>query len=341
MRKYLLSEGGKFYKANLHCHTNISDGQLTPAQVKEHYMEHGYSIVAYTDHDIMLGHSDLNDENFLALTGFELEFGPPPEERTIYGWKACHICYIALEADNLTMPMWERSGRYLFCQNQKDNAPFVKFDESEPDYIRRYSVEGISEAMRIGREKGFFVTYNHPVWSGETFEEYGHYEGMNAMEICNYGCYFGGLPEYNAKVYDDILRTGKRIYCIGTDDNHSPYDTFGAFTMIKADKLEYREITKALEAGNFYASMGPEIHDLYVEDGYVYITCSPAKKISFNTGYYRGYKSGVSYAKDGEYLTEAKFKVDPNCVYFRLTVTDEHGLHANTNAYFCDEVFDS
>ncbi len=26
MRKYLLPETGSFYKANLHCHTNLSDG---------------------------------------------------------------------------------------------------------------------------------------------------------------------------------------------------------------------------------------------------------------------------------------------------------------------------
>ena len=177
----------------------------------------------------------------------------------------------------------------------------------------------------------------------EDYNDYTNYHGMNAMEICNYSCYYCGLPEYNAKVYDDILRTGKRIYCIGADDNHcaDDRDSFGAFTMIKSDKLEYREITKALEAGNFYASMGPEIHDLYVEDEYVYITCSPAKKISFNTGFYRGHAGDVAYAKDGEYLTEARFKINPKCTYFRLTVTDETGLHANTTAYFCDEVFDS
>ena len=34
---YLLPEKGNFYKANLHCHTVVSDGALTPEQVKEAY----------------------------------------------------------------------------------------------------------------------------------------------------------------------------------------------------------------------------------------------------------------------------------------------------------------
>ena len=46
MIKYLLPKEGKFYKANLHCHTTLSDGKLTPEQVKEEYMKRGYSIVA-------------------------------------------------------------------------------------------------------------------------------------------------------------------------------------------------------------------------------------------------------------------------------------------------------
>ena len=64
MKKYLLPKDGNFYKANLHCHTTLSDGRLTPEEVKEFYKNRGYSIVAYTDHDILIPHDDLNDENF-------------------------------------------------------------------------------------------------------------------------------------------------------------------------------------------------------------------------------------------------------------------------------------
>ena len=169
---------------------------------------------------------------------------------------------------------------------------------------------------------------------------------MNAMEICNYASFAGGFYEYNPRVYDDLLKLGNRIYCIGSDDNHNEgdinslgYGAFGAFTMIKADSLDYRTVTKALVDGNFYASQGPEIYSLTFEDGVVNVTTSPAKKVTLETGV--RYVSARYPKNRDSYVTEATFKVEPNCVYFRITVYDEHGKIANTNAYFLDELFEN
>ena len=71
MKKYLLPNDVNWYRANFHCHTVCSDGAYTPEKVKEVYKNHGYSIVAYSDHEILLDHSDLNDDEFLALTSCE------------------------------------------------------------------------------------------------------------------------------------------------------------------------------------------------------------------------------------------------------------------------------
>ena len=49
--KYLINPNKTQYKANLHCHTNLSDGHWTPEQVKEEYKKRGYSVVAITDHE--------------------------------------------------------------------------------------------------------------------------------------------------------------------------------------------------------------------------------------------------------------------------------------------------
>ena len=94
MRKYLVPKEGSFYKANLHCHSTISDGKWTPEEIKENYMAQGYSIVAYTDHQAFVTHNDLSDENFLALNGYELDIGEGKVEgRTS---KTCHICFVSL-----------------------------------------------------------------------------------------------------------------------------------------------------------------------------------------------------------------------------------------------------
>ncbi len=339
MKKYLLPENGAFYKANLHCHTTISDGKCTPEEIKEIYKEMGYSIVAYTDHDILLPHTELNDDDFLALHGFEVEINEDKDE-PFSNVKSTHLCFIALEEDNLVQPCWNRTW-YLFG-NAPKYAHLVKFDESEPDYWRSYNAECVTEMLKKGREKGFFATYNHPAWSLDGYESYINYDGMNAMEIFNGSCIVSGYEDYNNRVYDDILKSGKRIYCIGADDNHNlaqkgtrKFDSGIAWTEIKADRLSYRDITRALESGHFYASEGPEIYELYTEDGYVSITTSAADKIQLNCDIRMAQSM---FDEGGEGITSAKFKIPENAKYFRLTVTDKCGKHACTNAYFTDEL---
>ena len=332
MKKYLLPEKGQFYKANLHCHSTVSDGRWSPERLKEEYMARGYSVIAYTDHDVLIPHQDLTDARFVALNGYEMEIDPEPSEGRRS--KCCHICLIALDPENTTQVCWHRS-RYVFG-NALDWRDKVRFREEEPDYVRCYSHAGISDMMRRGREAGFFVTYNHPVWSLEDRRDYSGYEGMHAMEVCNWGCVVDGYDDYVPQVYDDLLRQGKRICCIGTDDNHNAIeDSFGAFTVIKAPELSYRAITQALEDGHFYASQGPEIHELWVEDGYIHIRCSEAWKIdcSFDI---RAARCALS--KDGVPLVEASFLLPKDAAYVRLTVTDRNGSHANTNAYWLDEI---
>ena len=341
MKKYLLPEEGNFYKANLHCHSTVSDGKLSPETLKGAYMAHGYSIIAYTDHDVMIPHHELTDERFLALTGYEMEVNEPDGGRPFNLLKTCHMCFIALEPEKEEQVCYHRS-KYLFGGAVKYRDK-VKFDETLPDYERVYSHEGISEMMKMGREGGFFVTYNHPYWSMEKYSDYSGYENMNAMEICNYGCVAVGYIDYDPQSYDDFLMQGKRIFCVATDDNHNgkplddrASDSFGGFTMIKADKLEYRTVTKALEAGNFYASQGPIINALWFEDGEIHIECEPADRILFNTGRRR---AEARFDRSGNGLTEASFKVAPEDKYVRLTVIDKQGYHANTNGYFTDELF--
>ena len=340
MKKYLLPNEGNFYKANLHCHTTNSDGKLTPEQVKDAYLKRGYSVIAYTDHDILLDRATLCDQRFLALNGYELEVNEFIPNAPFKKIKTCHMCFIALKPDNLNQVLYHRE-KYLF-----GNAPGfrsqLKFDESAPDYERVYSPEGISEMMKVGRDNGFFVTYNHPAWSLERAENYLGYNGMHAMEICNYSCVCSGYPDYNEQIYDEMILSGKRIFCTATDDNHNSHpvdtpkcDSFGGFTMIKAPALKYTDITNALLKGNFYASQAPLIYDLYVEDGKIHITCSNAKSIRLNTGRRR---TEIVYSDKNEYITSACFNVDKEDVYVRITVTDEEGKHANTNAFFVDEI---
>lgn len=331
MKKYLLPEEGSFYKANLHCHSTVSDGRWSPERIKQEYMAKGYSVIAYTDHDVLIPHPELTDEHFVALNGYEMEIDEVRQDGK--QGKTCHMCLIALEPDNVKQVCWHRS-RYLFG-NARNYREQVQFHDAS-DYERSFTHECISDMMRRGREAGFYVTYNHPVWSLEDFRDYSGYEGMHAMEICNWGCVVEGYNDYVPQVYDDLLRLGRRIYCIGADDNHNSIeDSFGAFTVIKAPELTYRAITRALLDGHFYASQGPEIHTLWVEDGRIHIRCSDARKIECNFDIRRAF---CAWSRPGEPLQEASFPLPERASYVRLTVTDFEGNHANTNAYWLDEL---
>ena len=41
MKQYLFPQEGKFYRANLHCHSTLSDGKRTPEELKEIYKSAG------------------------------------------------------------------------------------------------------------------------------------------------------------------------------------------------------------------------------------------------------------------------------------------------------------
>ena len=339
MRKYLLPEDGQFYKANLHCHTNVSDGRLSPAEMKEEYKKRGYSIIAYTDHNILVPHPELTEDDFLALHGVEYDITEEAKNgEPFYALKTCHICLIATDPDYTVQPCFRNSWLYEHLEDKS----VVQRDESIPPYEFQYNADYINDMIKTSREKGCFVTYNHPAWSQEGYGIYSKYEGMNAMEICNYGCITEGYHDYNPHVYDELLRQGKKLYCIATDDNHNGHpmdsshcDSFGGFTMIKADKLEYRSITNALKNGHFYASMGPEIHSLYVEDNKLHIKTSDAARIVFTTGVRHGM---CQYPSGGDTVNEAEFELRPDDIYVRVTVFDKSGKPADTNAYFMEDI---
>ena len=336
MRKYLLPENGSFYKANLHCHSNLSDGKKSPQELKDIYKSNGYSVLAYTDHDVFIPHHDLTDDEFLALAGFELQYTESGYPATTAS-KSSHFCFIAESPDIILHPDWNEA----CVRSAAHSKHLVKYDESIPQKERNHTSECINESVKKARDAGFFVTYNHPTWSLDEHNDYLRYEGMLALEIFNYDCSLLGYNSYVPDIYDEMLRSGKRIYAVAADDNHNgfppdhpKYDSFGGFVMIKAPELKYKSIIDALFAGNFYASQGPEIYDLYIEDNKIHITCSDAQMIALNTCK-RSAQSVI--ARKGESVTEATFTFAEGDGYLRLTVKDSQGRYANTRAYFTDE----
>lgn len=170
------------------------------------------------------------------------------------------------------------------------------------------------------------------------------FEGAWGVEVYNHGCANqAGLPDSEG-VYDEILRGGKKIFALATDDNHSwpelkawNTDCFGGYIWVKAPRLTYADVIDALVAGDFYASSGPEIHELYYDDETecVHIETSPAQEICMNTLGRLGLRIA---SPTGELITSADFKIDKERFgLVRFRVVGPTGKKAWTNPYYVDE----
>ncbi len=335
MKIELLPRNLNYYKANLHSHSTLSDGGITPEQMKEAYKAQGYSVLAITDHNVFIPHNDITEPDFLMLNGIEYNVDPHDGTR-----RTCHFCAIALEEGTELQPLFHRTE---YCtRGAIESRSLVKFDDTKPDHVRVYSAEGVSEMMRTCRDAGFFVTYNHPCWSMEHYPEYMGYDGMHAMEIVNNACVQMGYPEVNERIFDDMLTGGKRVLCSANDDNHTvAWDAFGAFTMIGAAELSYKAITDALLAGNYYASTGARIDAIWVEDDTLHIEAPACKEIRVFTG---GRKAWRKIGTADAPVTEAAFEMNGSCRYsyahdyVRVVVTDFEGRQAFSQAYFMDDI---
>lgn len=333
MKKILLDAAKGFYKGNMHCHSTLSDGKMTPEELKAFYKARGYHFLAITDHDHINDNSYLNDEEFLTITSGEFAIKEFPEQSTLKNqkMKCCHLNFYAKKPDTTAVPWWSPVYDHYSSGVRREEL-IRKYDNG---YQRVYSAEGINDFIRRANEEGYFVVYNHPRWALENYKQYSQYEGLWGVEIYNHACHIGGIYEYDINVHDDMLRDGKRVLLSVGDDNHSEKHCGGAFVMVNAEALTYENIIDALLAGNFYASQAPEIHALWVEDGKVHIKTSPAAMIGFST---EGRRHGAILAKEGEALTEAAFELLSEDGYVRLFVQDAYGRRADTQAYYTEDV---
>lgn len=330
--KKILFKAENMYKANLHCHTTISDGALTVEEIKEAYKNRDYSIVAFTDHRVLKVHSNLNDDSFLAINALEVDINEKYEEgkagKSWSNFKTYHLNLYATKTDMTETP------------------PLPTMDYFNLDAINKY--------IQDRRNEGFLVCYNHPYWSMQDFSDYGGLKGLFAMEIYNHGCEMAGYDGYHPRAYDEMLRVLAQskdigrpsLYCVSADDNHnknsldSPNsDSFGGFVMINSPKLEYECVMQALKQGDFYSSQGPQIYEIAIlrdnkGKDRLNVKCSDAKLIIVYT---EGRKRYIKHAEGENLMQEAEFTLTGD-KYIRVTVRDRDGKDANSNAFWIDRI---
>lgn len=310
---------GKFYKGNLHSHTTNSDGIFTPQQAVEAFHEKGYSFLCLSDHDLYTDYSkELQKDDFLVLPGMEASFVLVDED-----CQKVHHMNVILGTSN----MQKNASKAPFLHNQKV-GPFV--------FQKTWDQQKVNQQIKEWKDMGMMVTYNHPIWSRITPEELFELDGFHILEIYNYNTQLESMTGYDVTYWDQLLRRGKKVLAMASDDNHNRMeivDAFGGFLMVKAKDLTHDSIIEAILNGSYYSSSGPAIYDWGVSADQVYIKCENVQSITFIADGYVGAGRSV-FAKDAKELTSATYSLTGKENYVRIACRDKYGKTAWTNPIF-------
>ena len=287
------SAPGRFYRGNLHTHSDRSDGARTPEAVCAHYREAGYDFLALTDHFLPRYGYPVTDTRPFRTNRFTTLFGAELHAPANSHGEIWHILSVGLPQD-------------FSPTGDKETGPQL-----------------------AGRaiEAGAFVAIAHPHWSGLTLADADALPMAQAAEIYNNTCEVECGRGHSAAFIDALLNNGRDVTIIATDDAHFRDEDFGGgWVMVKAEANEPEALLEALKAGHFYSSQGPEIHAADVSGGTLTVECSPVELIA---AIGRGTRARHVRAR---HVTRAEIPLDVfSGDWFRFFVTDAAGRSAWSN----------
>jgi hypothetical protein len=302
MKHLPFDKPGKFWRGNLHTHSTLSDGALTPQEVCGVYKAGGYDFIALTDHFHPAFEWQIADTvpfrsaDFTTIIGAELH---APGVSFGYPW---HILAVGLPFD------------FAIVQEGEDGAALAQ------------------RALAAGA----FVTIAHPDWYNLSEMDALSLNGVHAIEVFN-----GTSVDHSDKpggwsLLDILLARGHRFNALAVDDAHfqpERADVMLGWTMVKSETLSPDALLSALKAGHYYSSTGPMIHDIEVYGRRkVVVRCSPAERIFVTgIGYYAEHAAGNG-------LIEAEIDLEGfDSPYGRVTVRDAKGGRAWSNPFWFDD----
>ena len=289
---------GRFWRGNLHCHSTRSDGALPPEEVARRYRAQGYHFYCQSDHFMDVYGYPVTDTTAYRTEDFTTILGAELHAPALANGEVWHILGVGLPAD-FAPP-----------------APH----ETGPDLARR------------AQAAGAFVDIAHPQWYGLTLEDARQVSFADAIEVYNHTCAVQADRPDGTYLLDQMLLDGLHLNAIATDDAHfrdltnSNADAFGGWVMVKAETLAPEALLAALKSGAFYASQGPELHHVAVEDGHLVVQSSAVARVTV-----LGPRSR-SVTVSGANITSARLSVaDFAGDWLRLVVIDAAGKRAWCN----------
>ena len=306
MARELLKDGreGRFFRGNLHCHSNRSDGLREPEEVVAAYRGAGYDFICLSDH-------------------FEAE----------YGWQVVDTrpfrdggFTTILGAELSTAPWDERDCFWV-------TAVGLPPDFGAPP------AEDHSEAVRRARDAGAFVVMLHPGLNNlplSAAERSPALGAVDAVEVYNHHAAMAVPSDraHGAYMLDGLLEAGRRVLVNAGDDAHfgHPLDRFGGWVEVHADRLDPGAILESLKGGRYYSTQGPELRKLIVDEDRLRVETGEVYAISLTGGGDRWQSGQERHGGPAAPITEAEFDLAPfRGSFCRVTAVDAAGRRAWSN----------
>ena len=237
-------KAGKWYKANLHTHTTLSDGRVSPAEAVSRYRQAGYQVLALTDHERTNDLRGVSDEDIFVLNG--LEFHPPlADDRP-----AIHLVGIGVpEGFQLADPD-DAAGSIAQIRDAGGVTILAHPFWSGLEYADFGHLEGLA--------------------------------GVEVYNTCCDGA--GRSCSENEWAYALDRGMALPALATEDTHWREADTFFESWTWLRMQSPTAANVIEALQTGSYYASCGPTIDDFRVADGKVHLRCSPAAAIYFKNG---------------------------------------------------------
>jgi hypothetical protein len=303
-----------WYKGNLHTHSYWSDGDDFPEMIVDWYKTHGYQFIALSDHNTLQEGEKwkLITKSKTYLDGFDKYLTRFGNKWVVYKQDTGRIS-VRLKTLKEYRPLFE-DRNFLIIQSEEVTDKFgdkhvhmnatnvqsvipAQGGNSVQEVIQRNLDAIIKQRKETGvpimqhlNHPNFFysvTTQNIIDLNGERFFEV--YNGHHLVH--NYG---DSLHPGTERMWDEInvayIKQGKpMLFGLASDDSHN-YHLFGpnesnagrGWVMVRSAELTPAALITSMEAGDFYASTGIVLRELFVKNNFMHIEVEPERDVYYN-----------------------------------------------------------
>lgn len=327
----VFTKKGNWYKGNTHTHTNAFDGFSPVEDVVKLYKDANYDFLTITDHNLFKVYEEFNSENFLMLNATELTYGVEIDDLDLLEQLNTKVKNGELSQEEMLQDVQQ----FTIKDINPSRVPHViaiarDKDMKEWNNISSKKFVEIQAMIDLANEKNCLSIIAHPCWSKLNLKDLEPLKDFTAIEVYNHVCeeiFAGGN---SSEIWDQMLNAGMKVNAIACDDTHDISVSLGGYIMVKSEKLDYESIIEAIENGDYYSTMGPEIKNVTVENGVINVECSKVKKVRFTPDIILG----RTYTDVEGNMESCSHKLYGFEKHIRIEIEDMNGNKAWTNPIY-------